>query len=77
MHVVSLPLVTGLPGGIGQLVVPAGTLILLLMFVALGSFAYKQLRGDGVRWPDEEPDGADNADDSVTRGTDDDEWKYY
>jgi hypothetical protein len=77
MHAAFAPLVSGLPEAVSQLVVPAGTLLLLLMFVALGSFAYKQLRGDGIRWPDEEPEDPETADDSVTRGSDDDEWKYY
>lgn len=54
--------------------VAAGTVVLLLMLVALGAFAYKQLRGDGIRWPDEieDEDG-----DGVTQGSDDDEWEFY
>lgn len=50
----------------------AGALVLALMLVAMGSYAYKQLRGGGVEWPDEEGD-----DDSVSRGSTDDEWDYY
>lgn len=64
----------GLVESVGQVAVIAGTLLLVLMVVALGWFAYASLRGDGVEWPDDEPaDGADG----VRRGGDDDEWKYY
>ncbi|PSQ18961.1 hypothetical protein BRD00_03470 [Halobacteriales archaeon QS_8_69_26] len=57
-------------GGIAAL---GGSIILLLMVVALGGFAYKALRGDGIRWPDEE----ELDDDDLGRGDEDDEWKYY
>lgn len=57
----------------GPIVAAAGSLVLLLMVVALGGYAYKQLRGDGVEWPDEDPD----SDDGVTSGEADDEWDYY
>jgi hypothetical protein len=64
----------GLLESVGQLAVLAGTLVLVLALVALGSFAYKSLRGDGIEWPDDrEPD----EDDSVQRSEDDEEWKYY
>jgi hypothetical protein len=59
---------------VSQLVVAAGTVILLLMLVALGAFAYKSLRGDGIRWPDEREDVDE---DEVQQGANDDEWKYY
>jgi hypothetical protein len=51
--------------------VAAGSLVLVLALVAGAAFAYKQLRGDGVEWPDEA------SDDEVTQGDSDDEWKYY
>ena len=57
---------------VAQVAVIAGTLVLALMIVAMASYAYKQLRGGGVEWPDEETD-----DDSVSRGDTDDEWDYY
>jgi hypothetical protein len=50
----------------------ASTVVLLLLFVAFGGFVYRSLRGDGIRWPEEEHEG-----DDVRRGTDEDEWKYY
>lgn len=54
----------------------AGSVVLLLMLVALGAFAYRSLVGGGIEWPDDR-DGADADDDvdGVTR-SDDDEWKY-
>jgi hypothetical protein len=56
-----------------ELVVVAGTAVLLLMLVALGAFGYKSLRGDGIRWPDEEDDES-----GVRRSHDEgDEWKYH
>lgn len=67
---------SGLPESAGQLVGVAASVILLLMLVALGGFAYKSLRGDGIRWPDDE--NQDESDDgSVSPATDDDEWDYY
>lgn len=70
------PLVLQAFGGpleyVAQVAGIAGALVLALILVAMGSYAYKQLRGDGVEWPDEESD-----DDSVSRGNTDDEWEYY
>ena len=64
---------SGFVESIGQVAVLAGTLVLVLMLVALGAFAYKSLRGDGIRWPDEDA----GAEDDVHRGDADDEWDYY
>lgn len=69
-----LPLSGGLLESVAQVAVLAGALVLVLALVALGSFAYKSIRGDGIEWPDEQ-DPEDDED--VTRGDDDDEWKYY
>lgn len=63
----------GLTEMVSQVVVGAGAVILLLMVVAIGGFAYKSLRG-GVEWPDEEPD---DDHDGVREGEEDDEWKFY
>ena len=57
---------------LGQVAGIAGTLVLALMILALGSIAYKQLRGGGIEWPDEKRDG-----DEISRGDTDDEWDYY
>jgi hypothetical protein len=66
-------LATGLPNAFTGVVALAGAVVLGLMLLALGAYAYKNLRGDGVEWPDEE--GTDG--DGLTRGDDDDEWDYY
>lgn len=60
---------------VGQLAAVAGAVILGLMLAGLGGFAYKSLRGDGIRWPDD--DEQREGKDGVQRSDDDDEWKYY
>lgn len=68
---------SGLVESISQIAVIAGTVVLLLLLVAFGGVAYKSLRGDGIRWP-EDVDDANPADDGeVQRADNDDEWKYY
>jgi hypothetical protein len=62
----------GLLESVAQLAGILGALVLGLFIVAMAAYAYKQLRGGGVRWPDEETD-----DDEVVRGDSDDEWDYY
>lgn len=77
MH--ALPLIVlasgGIWDGIGGLVTLAGSFILVMMLVALGTYAYKHLQGDGVEWPDESPEEADDGD--LQQGSSDDEWDYY
>ena len=63
----------GLLESVGQAAVVASSLLLVLMLVALGTYGYKQLRGDGVEWPDEEPEGESG----VQSGDAEDEWDYY
>ena len=77
MHASTLRVVlaSGGPEGAGWLVVLAGSVILGLMLVALGSYAYKHLRGDGIRWPDESPEEDDDGD--LREGGSGDEWDYY
>jgi hypothetical protein len=62
----------GLLESAAQSAVIAGTLVLVLILVALGGFAYKQLRGGGVEWPEEDP-----GNDDTGRSGDDEEWDYY
>jgi len=62
----------GLLESAAQAAVIASTLVLVLMLVALGGFAYKQLRGGGVEWPEEDPGNNDTG-----RSGDDEEWDYY
>lgn len=68
-----LPFEPGFLESAGQIAVIAGTFVLLLILVGYGGVAYKHLRGDGIRWPDDEPED----DDGLRRADDDDEWKYY
>lgn len=62
----------GIPDIIPDLVGIAGTVVLVLMLVALGGFAYKSLTG-GVEWPEDR----EEDDDALRRGESDDEWDYY
>jgi len=71
---VPLQLQSGLLEYAGQAAVLAGSIVLVLMLVGLGGFAYKSLRGDGITWPDEDETGEDSE---VRKGSDDDDWKYY
>lgn len=61
----------GLTEAFSQVIVGAGAVVLLLMLLALGGFAYRSLNG-GVEWPDEQSD-----EEGVGRASDDDEWKYH
>ncbi|SDX93305.1 hypothetical protein [Halobellus clavatus] len=72
MAPVTLQILGGPLESVAQIAGIAGTLVLALMIVALGTLAYKQLRGDGVEWPDDK-----NDDDGVSPGNTDDEWDYY
>jgi hypothetical protein len=66
---------SGLVESFAQVVPLAASLVLVLMLVALGSFAYKSLRGDGIRWPSDIEDDPDEE--GARRGGPDDEWEYY
>lgn len=67
---------SGLTESAAQAATVAGSVVLVLMLVALGGFAYKSLKGDGIEWPDD-VDEEDHNDDSLRKGGDDDDWKYY
>lgn len=85
MYPFALPLAlpSGLVESFGDVVVGVGMLVLLLMLVALGAYAYKHLRGDGIEWPEDreaqdgEPGRGSSPDDELQRGSGDDEWDYY
>ena len=62
----------GIPDIIPDLVGIAGTVVLVLMLVALGGFASKSLTG-GVEWPEDKEQDPD----ALRRGDDEDEWEYY
>jgi|JXWS01.1.fsa_nt_gb hypothetical protein len=59
---------SGLLESVSQIAVVAGSLLLVGMLVGFGAFAYKQVLGDGIEWPDEQ-DGHE--------AESDDEWDYY
>lgn len=68
---------SGLFAALAELVALVGTLVLLLILVALGGIAYKSLYGGGIDWPGDVDADDPASDDGVRRGGDDDEWKYY
>ncbi|GGK72888.1 hypothetical protein [Haloarcula sebkhae] len=68
---------SGLLESVGQVAAAAGTVVLLLILVGLGAFAYKSLVGDGIRWPDEREEADSEEDDGVVQGSREDDWEYY
>lgn len=68
---------SGLLESVGQIAAVAGTVVLLLILVGLGAFAYKSVVGDGVRWPDERQETDSEEDNGVVQGSREDDWKYY
>ncbi|MFT4922206.1 MAG: hypothetical protein ACI8XM_001419 [Haloarculaceae archaeon] len=66
----------GLPDAFGGVAAIGAMIILGMILAALGSYAYKQLRGDGVEWPDEDPEEP-GEDDGLRQADSDDEWDYY
>lgn len=68
---------SGLLESVGQIAAVAGTVVLLLILVGLGAFAYKSVVGDGVRWPDERQEADSEEDNGVVQGSREDDWKYY
>jgi hypothetical protein len=71
------PLASGLFELARQAVPAAGTLILLLMLVALGGIAYRGLVGGGIEWPTDTDESDDSDGVRRTDGDEDEEWKYY
>lgn len=68
----TLALQTGLPEWLTNAVGLAGTLVLVLILIAIGGTVYKSMTG-GIEWPEDRED-----DDTVQRShDDDDEWKYH
>ena len=67
----------GLLESAAQAAVIASTLVLVLMLVALGGFAYKSLSGDGITWPEDVDDDAGEEGQGLRKGDQDDEWDYY
>ncbi|MFC7229894.1 hypothetical protein N0B31_21015 [Salinirubellus salinus] len=64
---------TGLPEWLTNAVGLAGTLVLVLIVVAVAGTVYKSMTG-GIEWPEDR----EEDDDTVTRShDDDDEWRYH
>jgi len=55
-----------------ELVTIAGTLVLVLIVLAAGAFAYRAYTGT-LTWPTDTPDDPED----LQRGANDDEWKFY
>lgn len=72
MHAPDAALQVGLPDIVPSLIAVAGTVVLVLMLLALGGFVYKRLTG-GVEWPVDR----DAEDDELRRGDEDEDWDYY
>ena len=73
MHLASLPVAqSGIPEAIPDLVGVGSAIVLVLMLVAIGAFAYKSLTG-GVEWPEDR----EEDEDALRQGGEDDEWDYY
>lgn len=73
MGLVPLPVLQlGLPEFVPDLIAVAGSLVLVLILVALGGIVYRTVTG-GIEWPDEREDD----DDAVRKGNQDEEWDYY
>lgn len=66
------PLQFGLPEFVPGLLAIAGTLVLVMMLVAIGGTIYRHLTG-GIEWPEDKTEDEEG----VTRGSQDDEWDYY
>ncbi|MFP4626469.1 MAG: hypothetical protein ACLFNI_07750 [Natronomonas sp.] len=67
-----VPLQFGLPEFLPQLLVIAGTLVLIMMLVAIVGTIYRHFTG-GIEWPEDKKEDEDG----VTRGGQDDEWEFY
>jgi len=65
----------GLLGSLAQAAAIVASLLLVMMVVALGVYAYKHLRGGGIEWPEDKESAS--ATEGVTKGDSDDEWDYY
>ncbi|RLM54135.1 hypothetical protein DVK02_10510 [Halobellus sp. Atlit-31R] len=64
-------------GPLGEGVNIAGTVILLVMLLALAGFVYRSLQDDGIRWPGETDTESEDVRRRPSAEDDDDEWKYY
>lgn len=75
-------IVQTLPSGLFEmaftLAVVAGAALLIGAIVSLAVFAYRNLKGEGMRDPEEvAPEKVADEEDGVSKADPDDEWDYY
>lgn len=76
MNLIVVQVSSDLLSGAFSIAVLAGGLLLFGALISFAVFAYRSVKGDGMRDPqDIAPENA--ADDDVTEGGPDDEWDYY
>jgi len=68
----TVPVQVGVDLPFVELVTLAGTLVLVLIVLAAGAFAYRAYTGT-LTWPTDTPEDPEE----LQRGTDEDDWKYY
>jgi len=68
---------SGLLQGALTLALVAGGLLLAGALVSFGVFAYRSVKGDGMRDPSDVGPEVTADDDDVTEGDPNDEWDYY
>jgi hypothetical protein len=68
----TVPVQVGIDLPFVELVTLAGTLVLVLIVLAAGAFAYRAYTGT-LTWPTDTPEDPEE----LQRGTDEDDWKYY
>jgi len=75
------PLVAQLPsdlfGAAVTLALVTGGLLLVGALVSFAVFAYRSVKGDGMRDPQEVVPEKTKDDEGLTEGDTDDEWDYY
>ena len=64
-------------GGAFTVALVAGGLLLAGALVSFAVFAYRSVKGDGMRDPQEVVPEKTTDDDDLTEGSSDDEWDYY
>lgn len=75
-------IIQSLPSGLFEmaftLAVVAGAALLIGAIVSLAVFAYRNVKGEGMRDPEEVvPEKVADEEDGVSKADPDDEWDYY
>jgi hypothetical protein len=77
MYTLVAQISSDLLGGAFTIALVAGGLLLAGAFVSFAVFAYRSVKGDGMRDPQEVVPEKTTDDDDLTEGSSDDEWDYY